>query len=92
MKVRPDRGENCCCGRSLSFMNVGNKMFDMFVINMVLYTHGFMLRLLFPVRATFFYDSPLGWFVNGIMSWFSMFPPIETQATRVDPVTKARTT
>jgi len=50
--------------------------FDMFVINMVLYRAGFNQRLLFPVRSNFFYDSPIGWFVNGIMSWFSMYPPI----------------
>lgn len=50
--------------------------FDMFVVNMILYKHGFGQRLLFPVRSNFFYDNPLGFFVNGIMSWFSMYPPI----------------
>jgi 1-acyl-sn-glycerol-3-phosphate acyltransferase len=50
--------------------------FDMYVINMLLYRAGFQQRLLFPVRSNFFYDHPLGFFVNGIMSWFSMYPPI----------------
>ncbi|MFO0723505.1 MAG: lysophospholipid acyltransferase family protein [Myxococcota bacterium] len=50
--------------------------FDMFVLTMVLFKHGLRRRILFPVRSNFFYDSPLGTFVNGIMSWFSMYPPI----------------
>ena len=29
----------------------------------------------FPVRAKFFYDNPLGWFVNLIMGWWAMYPP-----------------
>ena len=61
-----------------SFVLVSNhrSFFDMYVINMLLYRTGFQQRLLFPVRSTFFYDNPLGFFVNGIMSWFSMYPPI----------------
>ena len=31
--------------------------------------------LYFPVRAKFFYDSPIGWLVNLIMGWWSMYPP-----------------
>jgi 1-acyl-sn-glycerol-3-phosphate acyltransferase len=50
--------------------------FDMYVINMVLCRNGFQQRLLFPVRSNFFYDNPIGFFVNLIMSWFSMYPPI----------------
>jgi 1-acyl-sn-glycerol-3-phosphate acyltransferase len=30
----------------------------------------------FPVRSTFFYTTPLGLFVNGVMSFFAMYPPI----------------
>lgn len=50
--------------------------FDMYVINAVLYQRGFRERLLFPVRSSFFYDHPAGFFVNGIMSFWSMYPPI----------------
>lgn len=51
--------------------------FDMFVINAVLYRRaGFDQRFLFPVRAHFFYDSLLGLVVNGVISFFSMYPPI----------------
>jgi 1-acyl-sn-glycerol-3-phosphate acyltransferase len=27
------------------------------------------------VRAKFFYDNPVGWFVNLVMGWWSMYPP-----------------
>jgi 1-acyl-sn-glycerol-3-phosphate acyltransferase len=61
-----------------SFILVSNhrSFFDMFVINMVLYKRGWRHRLLFPVRSNFFYDHPLGFVVNGIMSFWSMYPPI----------------
>jgi len=50
--------------------------FDMYVINAVLYKNGFSQRLLFPVRSRFFYDNVAGFFVNAIMSFWSMYPPI----------------
>jgi 1-acyl-sn-glycerol-3-phosphate acyltransferase len=50
--------------------------FDMYVVNALLYKAGFRQRFLFPVRAPFFYDHPLGFFVNGMMSFWSMYPPI----------------
>jgi 1-acyl-sn-glycerol-3-phosphate acyltransferase len=31
------------------------------------------------VRSNFFYDNPLGPFVNGVMSFFAMYPPIFRQ-------------
>lgn len=60
------------------FIVVSNhrSFFDMFVINAVLFRAGWKHRLLFPVRSTFFYDHPLGFFVNGVMSFWSMYPPI----------------
>jgi 1-acyl-sn-glycerol-3-phosphate acyltransferase len=33
-------------------------------------------RIVFPVRANFFYDRPVGLFVNGVMSFFAMYPPM----------------
>ncbi len=50
--------------------------FDLYVVTMVLFRAGLHRRVLFPVRANFFYDRLLGLFVNGVMSWFSMYPPI----------------
>jgi len=39
-------------------------------------------RLLFPVRSKFFYDHPLGLFVNGVMSFFAMYPPVFRERAR----------
>lgn len=63
--------------RSILLVANHRSFFDMFVVNAVLYREGgFHQRFLFPVRANFFYESPLGLFVNGVMSFFSMYPPI----------------
>ena len=60
--------------KSVIVVSNHRSFFDMFVIDMLLYRHGFTQRLLFPVRSKFFYDHPLGFFVNGIMSWFFDVP------------------
>ncbi len=50
--------------------------FDMYTVSSVLFRQtNRPMKLFFPVRAKFFYDSPVGWFVNLVMGWFSMFPP-----------------
>ena len=50
--------------------------FDMYAVSSVLFRRtNRPMKLFFPVRAKFFYTSPLGWFVNFIMGWFSMYPP-----------------
>ncbi len=50
--------------------------FDMYTVSSVLFRRTKRpIKLFFPVRAKFFYDSPVGWFVNFVMGWFSMFPP-----------------
>lgn len=61
-----------------SFVVVANhrSYFDLFVISMLLFRAGLRRRMLFPVRSAFFYDNPLGFFVNGIMSFWSMYPPL----------------
>ncbi len=50
--------------------------FDLFVVIPQLMRHGLTQRIVFPVRSNFFYDSPLGFAVNGAMSFFAMYPPI----------------
>lgn len=40
---------------------------------------GRMPNLYFPVRANFFYEHPLGLFVNMVMAAFAMYPPIFRQ-------------
>jgi 1-acyl-sn-glycerol-3-phosphate acyltransferase len=50
--------------------------FDMYTVSSVLFRRTDRpIELYFPVRAKFFYDSPLGWFVNLIMGWWAMYPP-----------------
>lgn len=50
--------------------------FDMYVVSTVLFrrTRG-DIKLFFPVRGRFFYDSLLGLAVNFLMGWWSMYPP-----------------
>jgi 1-acyl-sn-glycerol-3-phosphate acyltransferase len=50
--------------------------FDMYTVSTVLFRHtGWRKQLFFPVRGRFFYQSPLGLFVNLVMGWWSMYPP-----------------
>ncbi|MGI8494251.1 MAG: lysophospholipid acyltransferase family protein [Pyrinomonadaceae bacterium] len=50
--------------------------FDMFTVSSVLFRRTKRpITLFFPVRAKFFYTSPVGWFVNLVMGWWAMYPP-----------------
>ncbi len=61
-----------------SYIVVSNhrSFFDMYVITAYLVKRGMKHRILFPVRSKFFYDSAAGIFVNGVMSFFAMYPPV----------------
>lgn len=61
-----------------SFVCVSNhrSFFDLYVVTAYLVKQGLPQRILFPVRSNFFYDKPLGFFVNGVMSFFAMYPPV----------------
>lgn len=51
--------------------------FDLYVITAELIrSAGMRKRIVFPVRSGFFYDSPIGLFVNFLMSFLAMYPPI----------------
>lgn len=55
--------------------------FDMYTVSSVIFRRTRRpVTLYFPVRAKFFYDNPLGWFVNFVMGWFSMYPPFFREA------------
>ena len=55
--------------------------FDMYTVSSVLFRRTKRpMELYFPVRGKFFYDNPLGWFVNFVMGWFSMYPPFFREA------------
>jgi 1-acyl-sn-glycerol-3-phosphate acyltransferase len=50
--------------------------FDMYTVSSVLFRRTrWPKTLFFPVRGRFFYQSPLGSFVNMVMGWWSMYPP-----------------
>jgi 1-acyl-sn-glycerol-3-phosphate acyltransferase len=57
--------------------------FDQFVLAWILWKHGgFTQRVNFPVRATFFYENPLGLAIGMLMSGGTMFPPFFRKAER----------
>jgi 1-acyl-sn-glycerol-3-phosphate acyltransferase len=56
--------------------------FDLYVITAYLVRRGMPHRLVFPVRADFFYDNLLGLVVNGVMSFFAMYPPLFRERSR----------
>lgn len=68
-----------------SFILVSNhrSFFDLYVVVAELVRRGLPHRIVFPVRSTFFYDRPLGLFVNGVMSFFAMYPPIFRERKRL---------
>lgn len=59
--------------------------FDMYVVSTTLFRNtDRKFFLYFPVRAKFFYSSPIGWFVNFVMGWFSMYPPFFREAKEAE--------
>lgn len=70
---------------SKSYILVSNhrSFFDLYVVTAYLVKRDILPhRLLFPVRSSFFYDQPLGLFVNGVMSFFAMYPPVFRERSR----------
>lgn len=67
-----------------SYIVVSNhrSFFDLYIVTAYLVKRGMPHRLLFPVRSKFFYDHPLGLFVNGVMSFFAMYPPVFRERSR----------
>jgi 1-acyl-sn-glycerol-3-phosphate acyltransferase len=63
--------------------------FDMYTVSTVLFRHTtWRKQLFFPVRGRFFYQNPLGMFVNLVMGWWSMYPPFF--ASGENPLTEKR--
>ncbi|MEQ1605390.1 MAG: lysophospholipid acyltransferase family protein [Pyrinomonadaceae bacterium] len=68
--------ENAAVDKPLVLVANHRSFFDMYTVSSVIFRRTKRpVTLFFPVRAKFFYDSPLGWFVNFVMGWFSMYPP-----------------
>jgi 1-acyl-sn-glycerol-3-phosphate acyltransferase len=69
-----------------SYILVSNhrSFFDLYLITSYLvYRDLLPHRILFPVRSNFFYDSYGGLAVNGMMSFFAMYPPIFRERKRL---------
>jgi 1-acyl-sn-glycerol-3-phosphate acyltransferase len=67
-----------------SYLVVSNhrSFFDLYTITGYLVNRNMPHRLVFPVRSQFFYDQRLGLFVNGVMSFFAMYPPVFRERSR----------
>lgn len=79
--LRPDRG--------ILLASNHRTFFDMFMVATYLERETDLCqRLFFPVRSTFFYERPLGVFLNAITCSMAMYPPI-FRATEKRDVTRA---
>lgn len=68
--------ENSEVERPLLLVANHRSFFDMYVVASVIFRQTKRpVKLFFPVRGKFFYDNPIGWFVNLVMGWWSMYPP-----------------
>lgn len=67
-----------------SFILVSNhrSFFDLYILTAALLRAGLRQRIVFPVRSNFFYDTIAGFFVNGVMSFFAMYPPLFRDKSR----------
>ena len=67
-----------------SYIVVSNhrSFFDLYVITGYFVYRKMPHRIIFPVRSQFFYDKRLGLFVNGVMSFFAMYPPVFRERKR----------
>jgi 1-acyl-sn-glycerol-3-phosphate acyltransferase len=63
-------------GKSYIVVSNHRSFFDLYVITGDMVHRGLEHRIVFPVRSEFFYDRALGFFVNGVMSFFAMYPPV----------------
>jgi 1-acyl-sn-glycerol-3-phosphate acyltransferase len=63
-------------GQSYILIANHRSFFDLYVVFGDLVHRGLQHRIVFPVRSNFFYDNPLGLLVNGLMSFFAMYPPL----------------
>jgi 1-acyl-sn-glycerol-3-phosphate acyltransferase len=64
--------------------------FDMYTVSTVLFRNTtWRKQLFFPVRGRFFYQSPVGLFVNLVMGWWSMYPPFFATGDRPVPEKRA---
>lgn len=76
-----DNVEQADHSRPLLLVANHRSFFDMYTVSSVLFRRTRRpMTLYFPVRAKFFYTNPVGWFVNLVMGWWSMYPPFFREA------------
>lgn len=77
--------ENADVDRPLLLVANHRSFFDMYTVSSVMFRRTRRpITLFFPVRAKFFYTSPVGWFVNLVMGWWSMYPPFFREAREAE--------
>src|SRR3982750_2944347 len=77
--------ENTSPKRPLVLAANHRSFFDMYTVSSVLFRRTRRpMKLFFPVRGKFFYDSSLGWLVNLIMGWWAMYPPFFREIGEVE--------
>jgi 1-acyl-sn-glycerol-3-phosphate acyltransferase len=82
--------ENASRDRPILLVANHRSFFDMYTVSTVLFRNtSWRKQLFFPVRGRFFYQSPLGLFVNLVMGWWSMYPPFF--ASGENPIPEKRT-
>jgi 1-acyl-sn-glycerol-3-phosphate acyltransferase len=76
MELRPDTG--------VMLVSNHRSFFDQYIMLLSCYMGPvpWARHLFFPVRSNFFYDQPLGLFVNAAVAGGAMYPPIYRQAER----------
>ena len=73
--------EQSDASRPLLLVANHRSFFDMYTVSSVMFRRTTRpIELYFPVRAKFFYDSLVGWFVNLVMGWWAMYPPFFREA------------
>lgn len=76
-------------GRPILIVANHRSFFDMYTVSTALFRNTtWRKQLFFPVRGRFFYQGPLGIFVNLVMGWWSMYPPFF--ATGDKPIAEKR--
>jgi 1-acyl-sn-glycerol-3-phosphate acyltransferase len=76
MRLAPERG--------VMLVSNHRSFFDQYAMLLACYVGpvAWAKHLYFPVRSNFFYDQPLGLFVNAAVAGGAMYPPIYRQAER----------
>ena len=68
--------ENADAEKPILLVANHRSFFDMYTVSSVIFRQTARpVTLFFPVRAKFFYTSPVGWLVNLVMGWWAMYPP-----------------